>query len=131
MHSWTQNTRLTLVSLSTLRIVTSSSGFHYVYSVCMHAESLRSCQTLRPLGCSPPGSSDHGILQARMLEWLAISSARGSAQPRGGSCISCSSCTGGQVLYQQCHLGSSFYLLVKSYCSPHLKVIYLLYLDYF
>ena len=35
-----------------------------------------------PLDRSPPGSSVHGILQARILEWVAISSSRGSSQPR-------------------------------------------------
>ena len=35
-----------------------------------------------PIDCSPPGSSVHGILQARMLEWVAISFFRGSSQPR-------------------------------------------------
>ena len=35
-----------------------------------------------PTGCSPPGSSVHGILQARILEWVAISFSRGSSQPR-------------------------------------------------
>ena len=41
---------------------------------CMHAESLQSCLTLcDPMGCSPPGSPVHGILQARTLEWVAIS----------------------------------------------------------
>ena len=34
-----------------------------------------------PVDCSPPGSSDRGILQARILEWVAISSSRGSSQP--------------------------------------------------
>jgi len=38
--------------------------------------------------CSPPGSSVHGILQARMLEWVAISFARGS-QPRDQTHVSC------------------------------------------
>ena len=38
--------------------------------------------------CSPPGSSVHGILQARMLEWVAISFARGS-QPRDRTHVSC------------------------------------------
>ena len=33
------------------------------------------------MDCSPPGSSDHGISQARILEWLAISFSRGSSQP--------------------------------------------------
>ena len=34
-----------------------------------------------PMDCSPPGSSVHGILQARILEWVAISSSRGSSGP--------------------------------------------------
>ena len=34
------------------------------------------------MDCSPPGSSIHGILQARILEWVAISFSRGSSQPR-------------------------------------------------
>ena len=38
-----------------------------------------------PMDCSPPGSSAHGILQARILERVAISSSRGSARPRGQS----------------------------------------------
>ena len=46
---------------------------------CMRAKSLQSCVTLcDPMDCSPPGSSDCGILQARMLEWVAISFSRGS-----------------------------------------------------
>ena len=35
-----------------------------------------------PLGCSPPGSSVHETFQARVLEWVAISSSRGSSPPR-------------------------------------------------
>ena len=42
----------------------------------------QSCPTLcDPMDCSPPGSSVHGILQARILEWIAISSSRGSSRP--------------------------------------------------
>ena len=45
----------------------------------MHAQQRL---TLRnPMDCSPPGSSVHGILQARMLEWVAISFSRGSSRP--------------------------------------------------
>ena len=41
--------------------------------LCMHAHSLQSCLTLcDPMGCSPPDSSVHGILQARMLDWVAL-----------------------------------------------------------
>ena len=42
-----------------------------------------------PIDCSPPGSSVHGIFQARMLEWVAISFAKGSSQPRDRTHISC------------------------------------------
>ena len=43
----------------------------------------QSCLTLcDPMDGSPPGSSVHGILQARILEWIAISFSRGSSQPR-------------------------------------------------
>ena len=42
-----------------------------------------SCLTLcDPVDCSPPGSSVHGILQARILEWVVISFSRGYSQPR-------------------------------------------------
>ena len=41
-----------------------------------------------PVDRSPPGSSVHGILQARILEWVAISFSRGSSQPRDGTQIS-------------------------------------------
>ena len=34
------------------------------------------------MNCSPPGSSVHGVFQARILEWIAISFSRGSSQPR-------------------------------------------------
>ena len=61
----------------------------------MHAKSLQSCLTLcDPMDCTPPGFSVHGILQARILEWLAVPSSRGSSQPRDQSCISYVSCFG-------------------------------------
>ena len=41
-----------------------------------------------PMGCGPPGSSVHGILQARILEWVAISSSRGSSRLRDWACVS-------------------------------------------
>ena len=45
----------------------------------MDAKSLRLCLTLcNPMDCSPPGSSVHGILQARILKWVAIFFSRGS-----------------------------------------------------
>ena len=50
----------------------------------------QSCPILcNPMGCSPPGSSVHGILQARIWEWVAMPSSRGSSQPRDRSRVSC------------------------------------------
>ena len=49
----------------------------------------QSCPTLGdPMDCSPPGSSVHGILQARILEWTAMPSSRGSSWPRGWTQVS-------------------------------------------
>ena len=47
----------------------------------MHAKSLQLCPSLcnDPMDCSLPGSSVHGILQARILEQVVISSSRGSS----------------------------------------------------
>ena len=48
----------------------------------VHAKPLKSCSTLCDLlDCSPPGPSVHGILQARMLEWVALPASGGSADP--------------------------------------------------
>ena len=47
------------------------------------AQLLQSCLTLcDPMDCSLPGFFVHGILQARILEWVAMSDSRGSSQPR-------------------------------------------------
>ena len=55
-----------------------------------HTLSAQWCLTLcNPTDCSPPGSSDHGIFQARIIEWVAISSSRGSSRPRDQTYISC------------------------------------------
>ena len=42
-----------------------------------------------PMDCRPPGSSVHGILQARILEWVAISFSRRSSQPKNQMWVSC------------------------------------------
>ena len=53
------------------------------------SEVTQSCPTLcDPMDCSPPGSSVHGILQARILEWVAISFSRGPSQPRDQTQVS-------------------------------------------
>ena len=73
----------------------------------MYAKSLQSCLTLcHPMDYSLPGSSVHEILPARILEWVAIPSSRGSSWPRDQTCISYVSCTGRQVLYHSVQFSS-------------------------
>ena len=66
------------------------------------SEVAQSCPTLcNPIDCSPPGSSAHGIFQARVLEWVAIFFSRGFSQPRDRICISGVSHIGGWILYHR------------------------------
>ena len=74
--------------------------------LCVHAKLLQSCPTLcNAMDYSLPGSSVHGILQARILEWVALPSSGGSSQPRDRTHVSYVSCIGRLVLYRYHHLG--------------------------
>ena len=73
----------------------------------VHAQWLQPCLTFcDPMECSLPGSSVHGILQARILEWVAMPSCRGSFQPRDWIRVSCVSCTAGGFFTVEPPLGS-------------------------
>ena len=61
--------------------------------VCTQVQLLSHVWLGDSMDCSPLGSSVHRILQARMLEWVAISYSSGSSWPRDGTCISCISLT--------------------------------------
>ena len=78
--------RYKFVSLNPFHIDPSSSPLAYDVcrseAACIHCCCLvtKSCPTLfSPMDCSPPSSSAHRILQARILEWVAISFSRGSS----------------------------------------------------
>ena len=56
---------------------------YYIFTYAVLCLVAQSYPTLcDPIDCSPPGSSVHGIFQARILEWVAMPSSRGSSQPR-------------------------------------------------
>ena len=59
-------------------VLACETGVGIMHIVCMHATSLQSCLTLwDPMDYSPPGSSVHEILQAKILEWAAMPSSGG------------------------------------------------------
>ena len=78
--------------------------------------------------CSLPGSSVHGISQARILEWVAISFSRGSSRPRDQTHVSCISCITGSFFTSELPealdptLGLSPWRL--SPCTPHTPLTY-------
>ena len=68
------------------------SGVH-----CLLPQLLQSCPILcSPVDCSPPSSSVHGILLARILEWIVMPSSWGFSQPREWTHVSCISCIAGR-----------------------------------
>ena len=69
-------------------------------SFCVRAKSLQLCVPLcNRIGCSLPGSSVHGILQALIVEWGALPSSRGSAGLRDQTRISYVFCIGRQIFF--------------------------------
>ena len=101
-------------------------GHHSYPCACMRAQSLQSCPTLwDAMDCSPPGSSVHGILQARILEWVARPSSRGSSRSKDLIRISWVSCTGRWVLYLQRPLGSPHTLVSCWNSFPPRLIFYL------
>ena len=75
-------------NLAVLELSLNVSRFETAYTM-KESEVAQSCPTLcDPVDCSPPGSSVHGILQARILEWVAISFSRGSSWPRDQTWVS-------------------------------------------
>ena len=88
MNNWTTTTDL-LCSLADT--VTSHNLYNSPnYFIQCLLLSPQSCLTpYDPMDCSPPGSSVHGILQRRILEWVAIFFSRGSSQSRDWTWVSC------------------------------------------
>ena len=76
-------------------------------NVFQYSEVAQSRPICDPVDCSPSGFSVHRILQARILEWVAISSSRGSSQPWDQTWVSC---IDRWILYRLTHLGSPVYM---------------------
>ena len=80
LHYW-QDSKLSRLVLKIIGRLCMLSHFSHV-------------QLCDPMDCSPPGSSVHGILQARILEWVAVSFSRGSSRPINWIHIAYVSCIG-------------------------------------
>ena len=90
----------TFSSLKVLNLKVRIAGMHAVTQLC-----LTLCHTLE---CSPPGSSVHGIFQARILEWVAMLSSRGFSRPTQGLNL-CLLCQGAESLPLS-HWGNLLYV---------------------
>ena len=96
------------------------------FDMCLRAKLLQSCLTFcDPVNCSLPGSSVHGILQARLLEWVAVLSSWGSSRPRDRTCISC--IAGGFFIDWAIPISSSSQGLFKlrgKGCPLHVRLVF-------
>ena len=72
--------------IEAVNLYRNSSAEEGLLRECMLSRSWLFCN---PVDCGPPGSSVYGISQARILEWVAISSSRGSSRPRNRTRVSC------------------------------------------
>ena len=70
-----------------------------------------------PVDCSSPGSSVHGILQATVLRWFAMTSSRRSSWPRNQTCISCNPCIAGGLSTAEPPGKPSFQFCFKNVCG--------------
>ena len=91
---------ISMMSSKFIHMVARISVFSFdgwvIFYCTPHLVLAQSCPTLcDPVDCSPPGSSAHGLSQARILEWVAMP----SSQARDWTCISYVSCIDRQVLY--------------------------------
>ena len=128
--------------LSPLQTFSKMSVCVYMYVcvthiICICAQSLQSCPTpTDPMYYSPPGSSVHGILQARILEWVAMPSSRGSSLPRDWTHVSCMSpaltggfCTtvppGNPYMFIYTHILSYSYHYILIPKQPEIRGTYL------
>ena len=91
--------------------------------VCLHMVTCVQFFVCDPLDCSLPGSSVRGILQARILDWAAISSSWGSLRPRDGTCLSGVSWIAGGFFL---HHPLDTVILISCFCLKNLMLLLLL-----
>ena len=95
ISSWSSRVKVK----QTQKYITCTLKWSVSWDFSRNSVCAQSCPTLwDPMDCSLPGSSVHGIFQARLLDWVATSYSRGS-WPRDQTWVSCISCIGRHILY--------------------------------
>ena len=95
ISSWSSRVKVK----QTQKYITCTLKWSVSWDFSRNSVRAQSCPTLwDPMVCSLPGSSVHGIFQARLLDWVATSYSRGS-WPRDQTWVSCISCIGRHILY--------------------------------
>ena len=101
----------------TLHFYINTNLYNFI-NVC--ANLLQLCLTVCvPMDYSLPRSSVHGILQARILEWVVMPASRGSSRPRDRTRVSYGSCIGRWALQHQRHLGTYIHRIIRTYTHTH------------
>ena len=100
-----KNYKQNSTEIKNLESIDNIAGWEIIFRECVF-NTCRINRTEEPengcykhMGCNPPGSSVHGILQGRILMWAAISSSRGYFPPRDWTLASCVSYIGRWILY--------------------------------
>ena len=89
IYSTVRITKVALLGVSKIIEIRISKRCNDTVVQLKWSEVAQLCPTLcDPMDCSLPGSSSHGIFQARVLEWVANSFSRGSSQPRDRTLVS-------------------------------------------
>ena len=89
MGNWNHYGEMMLKTLQLWEWTKTEKNQTKICCLANYQTDIKSHSVVSDMDCSPPGSSIHRILQARILEWVAIFFSRGSSQPRGWTCISC------------------------------------------
>ena len=90
-------------------------AYMYTYTYVLHACMLAFLSHVWLFAALWTVASVHRISQARILEWVAIFSSRGSSPPKDQNYVSYVSCIDRQVVYHQRHLGSPIYIFIYIY----------------
>ena len=92
---------------------------------CVCAKSFQCLTLCNPMYCSPPGSSVHGILQARILEWVAMPCSSGSSQSRDRTLVSFGSCISGRFFITERPGKPPFPIILSKWSMSQIPGLYL------